>query len=79
MTFQVNTLDLRQPTSFLKLGEMIPNTNLRLEKFEEEIRSGAKTEDENLSKLTLINTVTKESVVLMLNTAYNLPAARKAP
>ena len=34
MQFQINTIDLRQPTEFLKIGEKIANTNFQLIKFE---------------------------------------------
>ncbi len=31
--FQIDTLDLRQPSEFLRLGDMVPNTKFKLEKF----------------------------------------------
>lgn len=30
--FQVNTVDKRQPSAFLRVGDFIPNTNLKIEK-----------------------------------------------
>ena len=32
-SFQLDTLDLRQPSQFFRLGEMVPNTKFKLEKF----------------------------------------------
>ncbi|EDY20219.1 hypothetical protein CfE428DRAFT_2143 [Chthoniobacter flavus Ellin428] len=33
MRFQIDKLDLRQPSDFLALGDMIPNTKYKLDKF----------------------------------------------
>jgi hypothetical protein len=32
-SFQINEEDLKRPSQFLQLGDIIPKTNLRIEKF----------------------------------------------
>ena len=74
MTFQINTLDLRQPTEFLKLGQLVPNTKYKLEKFEYKVvenpATGAETD---VSELTLRNTGSNEAVVLVKEKVTNSP------
>jgi hypothetical protein len=53
MTFQINGAG--PPTHFLQMGEYIPKTHLQLTSF-----------DANGPKLTLTNTVTKETLVLTM-------------
>lgn len=72
--FQVDTIDIKQPTAFLKIGEMIPSTKFKLERY-------AAKEVENVkikvmvdaSELTLVNTETGESVVLVLGNVTDAP------
>lgn len=74
LEFQINTVDLRQPSEFLKLGEMVPNTKFKLDKFEfkEELNpnTGEKTD---VSELTLVSTETQDTVVLVLAKVTNSP------
>ena len=80
MEFQINTIDLRQPSEFLKLGERITNTKWKLAKFEFKSRTNAQTgEPEDFSELTLVNTETKQEVVLTLNRVTDMaaPAPKK--
>lgn len=72
--YQVNTLDLRQPSEFLKIGEKVANTKFKLVKFVHKTRPNPSTgEDEDISELTLENIETKEPVVLVLNRVTDSP------
>ena len=74
MEFQINTLDLRQPTMFLKIGEQVTNTKFKLEKFEPKfIRNESTGEDSDVSELTIINSETQERVVLVLTKVTDSP------
>ncbi len=68
-TFQINTVDRGRKTEFVKLGERVPNTSFLLEKFEKKTRINPKIqEEEDVSELTVKNTDTDETVVLVLAT-----------
>jgi hypothetical protein len=74
MEFFINTIDLRQPTELLKLGDNIPNTHYKLEKFEYKTRKNAGTGDEEeVSELTVINTETNDRAVLILDKIVDSP------
>ena len=67
-SFGINTIDLKQPSEFLKIGDIVRKTKWKLAKFEYKSALNAKTgEPEDVSELTLINTETKENLVLILN------------
>src|SRR6202012_4333078 len=73
-SFQIDTIDLKQPSEFLKLGEMVPNTKFKLEKFEYKTAFNPKTEDqEEVSELTLIATDTGDKIVLIYNKVTDSP------
>lgn len=62
-TLLVNTLDLDEPTQFLKVGDMVKGTKFKVAKFEEKhAMDGGINRD--VSEVTLLNTETNESVVL---------------
>ena len=72
--YQVNTVDLRQPSEYLKIGEKVANTNFKLVKFEHKTQLNPNTgESEDISELTVENVVTKELVVLVLNRVTDSP------
>lgn len=74
MTFQINTLDLRQPSEFLKIGDMVRNTKFKIEKFEFKMANVAATgSEEDSSELTLLNTETNVTVVLVYGKVVNSP------
>jgi hypothetical protein len=74
MEFGINTVDLRQPTEFLKIGQTVPNTKFKLEKFEYKQKLNDKTgEQDDVSELTLMNTETGDSIVLILTKVTNSP------
>jgi hypothetical protein len=77
MSFQINTLDRRQPSEFLKIGETIPGTKWKLLKFESKTKKGRDADDVDVSELTVINTETKETAVMVITKVVNLPSARK--
>jgi hypothetical protein len=78
LEFQVNTLDLRQPSEFLKLGDTISNTPWKLSSFAYKTRKNPQTgEEEDISELTLTNVNTKGSVVLVLRQVLDVNAPKK--
>lgn len=67
-SFQINTLDLRQPSDFLKLGETVPNTLLKLKQFSFKERWNEEIKDKvDVSELTLQNSKTGKTTVLVFN------------
>ena len=73
-SFQIDTLDLRQPSEFLKIGEMVPKTKFKLDKFEfKEVYDEKIQDKKEVSELTLVNTETGDKVVLILNQVINSP------
>ena len=79
MEFQINTIDLKQPSEFLKLGEIVRNTKWKLSKFEFKMAPDNPNvgEIEDISELTLLNTETKEELVLILNRVTNHSEPKK--
>jgi len=74
MTFQINTLDLRQPTRFLKIGDLVPNTKFKIRKFELKIVPNAATQGEDdVSELTIVDTESESPVVLKMNKVTDSP------
>lgn len=74
MTFQINTLDLRQPSEFLPIGATVSRTKFKIEKFEFKERLNDKTmEKEDVSELTVVNTENQDVVVLVLTKVTNSP------
>ena len=72
MSFQINTLDLRQPSEFLKLGEIVPNTKLKLTKFEYKVvNDPATAEPKDASELTVTNIETGEATVLVKERVFD--------
>jgi hypothetical protein len=68
MSFQVHTLDIQQRSEFLKIGDIIPKTPFRLEKFQyRETRNPTTGETEDASELTLVNVSNGKRVVITLN------------
>lgn len=71
-TFSINTLDLRQPTQFLKIGDVIPRTPYKIVGYER------KTEDKDglqvdVSELTVENQETAQKIVLVYDRPVNDP------
>jgi hypothetical protein len=74
LQFQINTVDLKQPTTFVKVGELIPNTKFKVDRFESKHRKNVKIDEmEEVSELTVIDTESSEASVLVLRQEKNLP------
>ena len=72
--FQINTMDLRQPTEFLKIGEKVTNTKFKLDKFEYKTQINPNTkEEEDASELTVVNVETDEKIILVLGRVTDSP------
>jgi hypothetical protein len=74
MTFQLNTLDLRQPSEFLSIGDGVRNTKFKIMKFEfkEKLNPGTGSM-EDVSELSVHNTETGDDVVLVLDKVVDSP------
>ena len=64
-TFGINTIDLRQPTQFVKIGDTIAGTHFRVSKFTEKAAKDKYGTDVDVSELTLENTETHEQLTLV--------------
>lgn len=71
-SFQINTVDVRQPTQFVKLGDPIAGTKFKVVKFEKKsVLNPATGIDRDISELTVENTETNTQVVLVVGTLVN--------
>ena len=61
--FQINTVDLEQPTQFLKVGDMVKGTKFKLTKFEKKNRMEG-TLNKDVSEVTLVNQETGDVIIL---------------
>lgn len=64
-TFGINTIDLKQPTQFVKLGDIIAGTPFRAAKFLEKFNRNKYGTNVDVSELTLENVDTHEQLVLV--------------
>jgi hypothetical protein len=62
-TFAINTIDLKQPTQFLKVGDMVKGTRFKIAKFQEKYQ--ANKYGTNVSELTLEQIETKQQLTLV--------------
>ena len=63
-TYAINTIDRRQPTQFLRIGETIRGTLFKLVKFKEKNEKSKFGTDVDVSELTLENTENKDQLTL---------------
>jgi hypothetical protein len=63
-TYAINTIDLKQPTQFLKKGDTIKGTRFKILKFTEKYEQNKYGTDIDLSELTLENNETKDQLTL---------------
>jgi hypothetical protein len=78
--FQINTIDLKQPSEFLKLGNKINGTPWKISGFAYKTKKNAATgELEDVSELTVTHTETGQVQILVLNHVHdvNAPAPKK--
>jgi hypothetical protein len=74
MTFQVNTLDIRQPAQFLNIGSTISSTPYKLVRFAfKEVKNPQTGELMDVSELTVVNTKTQKELVLVLDKVVVAP------
>lgn len=72
--FQINTVDVRQPTQFVKMGETIAGTKYKVVKFEKKSVLNPNTGvDKDTTELTLEHQETGLKVVLVVGTEVNSP------
>ncbi|MEY2438985.1 MAG: hypothetical protein QOI34_370 [Verrucomicrobiota bacterium] len=64
-TFGINAIDLKQPTQFLKVGDIIPGTRFKLLKFIEKYQPNQYGTDIDVSELLLEHEETKEHLTLV--------------
>jgi hypothetical protein len=73
LSFEIDTVDFKQPSVFLKLGKRIPNTWFKLGTFTYKVRRNEKTNDQDeVSELTVINVKTGQTAVLVYNTLVDV-------
>ncbi len=64
-TFGINTIDLRQPTQFLQVGDVISGTRFKIVKFTEKYQPNQYGTKMDVSELTLEHEETKEQLTLI--------------
>ena len=64
-TFALNTSDLKEPTQFLKIGDVIRGTKFKIVKFEEKFDTNKYGTKVDVSELTLENSENHEPVTLV--------------
>ena len=64
-TYAINTIDLKQPTQFLKKGDPIRGTRFKIVKFVEKYEPNKYGTNVDVSELTLEHDVTKEQLTLV--------------
>jgi hypothetical protein len=69
--YQIDTIDVRQPTQILAIGDAIAGTKFKIIDFKEKHHTGGNGVDVDDSELTIQNTETNEKVVLVLGLIEN--------
>jgi hypothetical protein len=64
-TFAINTIDLKQPTQFLKVGDAIKGTRFKIAKFQEKYQKNQYGTNVDVSELTLEQIETHEQLTLI--------------
>jgi hypothetical protein len=72
-SFQINALDLHQPSQFVKMGEQIPGTKFKLLKYEPKTQANQAGGETDVSELTVQNVETGENVVLIMRQVVDSP------
>lgn len=73
-SFQINTLDVRQPTQFVKVGAAIAGTKFKVVKFEKKFVNNPRTGvDTDVSELTVENAENGNQGVLILRKPTDIP------
>jgi len=64
-TYQINTIDFKQPTQFLKVGDMIKGTRFKIAKFLKKYEPNKYGTNVDVSELTLEQEETKQQLTLV--------------
>ncbi|HJT81857.1 MAG TPA: Amuc_1099 family pilus-like system protein [Chthoniobacterales bacterium] len=64
-TFGINTIDLKQPTQFVKVGDIIPGTRFKVLEFEEKYQPNQYGTNVDVSQLLLEHQETKDRLTLV--------------
>ena len=70
---QINTVDLRQPSQFLKVGDRIAGTNFEITKLEKKEGVDSLGTKTDVSEATIRNIETKAEIILVLGVIANSP------
>jgi len=70
---QINTIDLKQPSQFLKVGDKIQGTNFEIVKLEEKEGVDSLGTKTDVSEATIRNMDTKGEIILVLGVIANSP------
>jgi hypothetical protein len=74
MTFQINTVDVQQPSQFVKIGDMIAGTKFKVLGFQfKEVPNPSTGITRDVSELTVQNTESGDNVTLVLEEIVNSP------
>ena len=73
ITYQIDTLDLHQPTQFLHMGDTIEGTKYKIVKFEEKSHKDESGIDHDDSELTVENADTGKTVVMLVGKVVDDP------
>jgi len=73
LTFQIDTIDLKQKSQFRKLDENIEGTKFKVTKFEHKTKVNANDVEENLSELTVYDAEEDKKVVLIYQKVVDSP------
>lgn len=73
MSFQINTVDIRQPTQFVKMGEAITGTKFKIIKFNPKKSTDGNGIEHDISELTLEQVETRDQVTLVLEKVVDSP------
>ncbi len=71
--FQINTIDLRQPSQFLHVSDQITGTKFKIIGFDKKTHTDANGVEVDDSELTIQNLETKEKLALILNKVIDSP------
>lgn len=72
-TYQIDTIDISQPTQYLHMGDRIAGTKYKIVGFKEKHQKDANGIDHEVSELTIQNTETGEKAVLAMGTVEDDP------
>ena len=73
-SFQINTVDVKQPTQFVRIDEVIPGTKFKVVKFEKKTVFNPKiNEDKDVSELTVEHIESGIKTPLVIRTETDIP------